>query len=302
MEVRELQESTQFLKHLILVLLLLFAAAYLSSYLASLGGGIPDAAFGIEDSADGFFTLPDNPLLKIWVWEKDYVEQRELIQLEACTPVNTGPSVAWNSGCEYVSYFMPYALDGLTFTAVGEGIITAEWEHADGYDCGHTHTWWYSDDPELTGGVNTGYLCSSTDGTASGVNNLCMMWRGTGGYAADTRGKESELLANARHKVTPLTDTMGHDEEGLHYGVSQDSLAILIHITCTDLLGHPTAAATLRAEMVSGWRGAADIWQEKRLAAERAEERGEEPDLKWLDIALVQPTWTLEMIRYGQIE
>ena len=156
MEVRELHESTKFLQQLILVLLILFAGAYLSSYLASLGGGVPDAAFGIEDGADGFFTLPENPLLTVWVWEKDFVEQRDLIQLEACTPVNSGPSVAWNDQCEFVSYHMPFPLDGLTFSVFGEGILTAEWEHAEGYDCGFTHTWWYSDDPERTGGVNTG--------------------------------------------------------------------------------------------------------------------------------------------------
>lgn len=299
----EMQSVIRIFWIFILAILLLFGGTLLSSFLGSFGGGLSDEAYGLEELSQQNFTLPDDPVMTVWVWEKDITEKRELVTLEPRTPVRTGPSVAWSGG-EGFDFMNPRGMNGFTMTVVGDGTITVTWEH-DCCDCGFTHTWWYSPDPELTGGVDTSRLSRSHNAPVSGVNNLCILWQGEGGRPADTVTYDGNIAPDAYHHVTPLVQLWGRDEAGLNDSVSQDSMSILIRIENRNLLGRLTATATVRLTMVSHWRGAGTHWSRVRedvIRAENAGRAGDPEALKWLDLAIEPPTWTAELIGYTQAE
>ena len=292
----------------ILGIFLLFAGAFLSSFLGSFGGGLPDAAYGLEEIAYENFTLPENPILTVWVWEKNELEQRELITLAPRTPVNTGPAVAWGggyatrgiSGSTFTAIGMPRGQDGLTVSVQGEGTITAKWEHERGSDC-FSHTWWYSVDPDLTGGVDSSRLHRNYTAEAEGVNSLCILWRGMG-IPPDAVTADGDIADVFSHKRTLLSDVIGMDAERLNEGVFREETVILLRLECRNLLGRLTAAATVRLTMVSEWIGAGELYMAERPAILAAEARGEDYPSRWLDPALTPPTWTAELVAYTQAE
>ena len=279
---------------------LLFAAALVSSFVGSFGGGAPDAAYGIEDAYTEDFVLPEEPVMTVYVWEKEETEKRNLVPLQARTPVNSGPAVAWENNYAYRSLRMPFAQDGLTISVVGEGTISARWEHEQGCDCGYRHTWWYSVDPDLTGGVDTMRLHRNYEGTAEGVNSLCILWRGEGGQPADTVTAEGDPVYDAVHRRVTLAQVLGEDEKGLNETVVQDSMTLLLHLECRNLLGRLIATATLRITMVSQWHGAGALYEAERPAVMAAEISGGDLTSRWIGYAAVKPTWTVELVGYSE--
>lgn len=279
----------------VLCVFLMFGAAMLSSYLeASFSPALPDAAYGLDyDTRD--FTLPEEPLLTLWVWEKDDVGRQQYISLEPKTPVNSGPAVSWGgetwSGRDWSSAEVNPGADGLTLTAESGGIITMRWEH-DGTDCGYTHSWWYSG-PE-DGYVNFANATRTSDHTASGTGALCVLWRGEGGQPFDTLDEKGNIVQSNRHETRTLSDELGFAGAD----VTQDSMSILIYIESRNLLGRLEATATVRVTMVSQWYGAGD-----RFQAEKANTAVDwRENSIWVEYATVQPTWTVELISYREAD
>ena len=287
----------------------LFGSALLAAFLGSAGGSLPDSAYGAEEIAYENFTLPAEPLLTVWVWEKDETEKRELVMLQPRTPVHTGPSVAWGggyatrgvSGSSFTAVGMPRGQDGLTVSAQGAGTITATWEHERGSDCGYTHTWWYSVDPDLTGGADPTRLHRTHTAEAEGVNSLCILWRGMG-VPLDTVTAEGDPAADGVHRRTLLSDVIGKDEEGLNDTVWQEEMTVLLRLECRNLLGRLEAQATVRITMRSEWIGAGALYMEERPAILEAEDRGAEYPSRWAELAFTPPVWTAELVSYTQVQ
>ncbi len=305
----EMQSVFRIFWSFILAIFLLFGGAMLSSFLGSFGGGLPDEAYGLEELSAENFTLPEEPILTVWVWEKNELEQRELVMLQPRMPVNTGPAVAWGggyatrgiSGTSFSAIGMPGGQDGLNVSVQGEGAITAKWEHERGYDCGHTHTWWYSVDPDLTGGVDNTRLSRNHTAEAQGTNSLCILWKGMG-IPLDTVTVSGDPVYDVSHKRITLADVIGMDEERLNETVYQEQMTILLRLECRNLLGRLTATATVRLTMVSEWIGAGELYMQERPAIIEAEEQGRVYPSRWIDYAFTPPTWTAELIGYTQAE
>lgn len=304
----EMQSVFRIFWAFILAVLLLFGGALLSSFLGSLGGGLPDEAYGLEEVAESNFTLPEDPILTVWVWEKDVTEKRELVSLQPRTPVKTGPAVTWGggyatlgiSGSSYsISVMQPRGQDGLTVSVQGEGTITATWEHERGSDCGYTHTWWYSVDPDLTGGVDTTKLRRTHEATAQENNSLCILWRGMG-IPLDTVTAQGDPVYDASHRRITLADVLGEDEDGLNASVYQEQMSLLLRIECRNLLGRLLATATVRVTMTSEWIGAGELYMAEYPAIAAAEAQGITDSSRWSDYAFTPPTWTAELISYAQ--
>lgn len=305
----EMQSVIRIFWIFILAILLLFGGALLSSFLGSFGGGLPDEAYGLEELSQQNFTLPEDPVMTVWVWEKDITEKRELVTLEPRTPVHTGPGVAWGGGytsrgirgSSFTAVGMPRGQDGLTVSVQGEGMITAKWEHERGSDCGYTHTWWYSVDPDLTGGVDPTRMSRSHIPEAQGTNSLCILWRGMG-IPPDTVTVQGDPVDDASHRRILLSDVIGMDEERLNETVYQEQMSVLLRLECRNLLGRLIATATVRLTMTSEWIGAGELYMAERPAIIAAEERGMEITSRWFEYALTPPTWTAELIGYTQAE
>jgi len=294
MEQSGFREYVRIFYSCILGILALFALAMISSFFGSLGGGgLPDEAYGIE--ALPAFTLPDDPVLEIFVWQKDEAERRKLIALPAGTPIRTGPPVAWSDSGEFASLHVPFEMDGLTLTVSGEGTVTARWEHDKAYDCGFSHTWWYSADPQLSGGLDRTKMHRTHEAKAQAENRLTVLWRGIGGLAADTVTWDGTAAPDARHQIE-----LPQEESAREAGLQRDSVTVLVHLECRNLLGRLEAAATVRLTMQSGWRGAAALWEAERPAVMEAERRGLPAEPAWLDYAIEPPVWTAELIAYAE--
>lgn len=247
--------------------------------------------------------------MTVWVWEKDITEKRELVSLEPRTPIHTGPSVAWGGGytsrgirgSAYTVISMPRGQDGLTVSVQGEGMITAKWEHERGSDCGFSHTWWYSVDPDLTGGTDPTRLHRTHTAEAEGTNSLCILWRGMG-IPPDTVTADGEPAEDAPHRRTLLSEVIGRDEEGLNDTVWREEMTLLLRLECRNLLGRLEAQATVRITMRSEWIGAGELYMEERPAIMEAEARGMENTSRWAELAFTPPTWTAELVSYTQVQ
>lgn len=290
---------------------ILFLVAFLASFLGAFGGTPSYEAYGDAELTDENFTLPDVPLMKIWVWEKGEAEGRTLVSLDARTPVNSGPPVMWSEGIrrtyglaaqeeatadnQAFASVLPFSQNGLTISVQAEGEITARWVHATDCDCGYSHTWWYSPDRDVTGALDMMNASRSSDAKAKETNSLCLLWRGQGGSCIDTVSGESNV-DNVRHTVTPLSDVIGKSEDGLNDTVTQDSMVFYIFLECRNLLGRLTATATLKVTMVGAWEGAEQLY----LAEAALVPITEEHDYRWLAYAIQRPTWTVELISYRE--
>lgn len=299
MEKNEAREYTRMLWGMLLAILLMFASA-------SLGGGgraLPDAAFGLEDEE---FVMPENPVLTVYVWEKDETETQTFVPLPYRTPVNCGPRLRWGeislgwSGAAWQMTETDPGMQGLaiTFSTAGNRIAVT-WEH-DGDDCRHAHGWLYSG--SLDGKLVMARAVRSFDGSAEGHGDITVLWRGEGGLCYDTVTAEDEELTTKLHGWTTLADVLGREAERGDENITQDWMRLKLHVTVYDLLDNEIAQATLRVTMTSAWRGAGKRWNEVRSAAIAAEENGEDVDLKYLDYASVKPTWTVELVEYWQAE
>lgn len=314
----ELQDILRIFFRGILGLFLLWVAALVSSFVGSFGETASDAAYGTSEIIYENFTLPEDPLMEIWVWEKDNADRRELVMLQPRTVVNTGPSVAWLGGLMKVydaerlqdlggtgaltEFFsiLPFEQNGLTLSVQGEGQITARWVHASGSDCGFSHTWWYSADRDLTGGLDKMNIKRNFKATAEGTNSLCVLWQGQGGYPSDTVDMHGEWAECGGHNSITLADIIGKDEEGYNELVIQDSMTILIYLECRDLLERLLATATVRVTMTSGWHNAGALYNAELPSIEAAEARGEEVQSRWIDYAVQPPIWTAELVAYRE--
>ena len=315
----ELQDIIRIFFWGVLGLILLYIAALVTSFVGSFGQSAPDAAYGIEEIDYGYFGLPEDPVMEIWAWQKEETEKRELVMLRPRTVVNSGPSVSWMGGLLSVygterltetlgslgastdfASELPFEMNGLTLSVQGEGQITARWEHVPGSDCGFSHTWWFSEDRDLTGGLDKMRLNRNHTAEAQGTNSLCLLWAGQGGYPSDTLDAHGYPADCGGHNRTTLAESIGEDEEGYNTLVTRDSMSILIHLECRDLLGRLLATATVRAVMTSGWRGAGMLYNVELPAIEAAESRGEEAVSRWIDYAVQPPTWTVELVAYRE--
>ena len=301
MEKRDMQSYFRLTGCFFLALALMYLSVMLSGLFS---GGAPDAAYGIDAEEAG--SLPENPVLTVSVWQKDEAESRTLTPLAYRSPVNCAPRLSYGEeslnwgGSAWLWNEQEPGMQGLAILFSTDGSrIEVTWEH-DGDDCGHAHGWLYG--AHTDGVLDMTRAAKSYDGSAAGYGDLAVLWRGEGGMCYDTVVEGDEVLTRDFHGHTTLADVLGRAAERGDEEVAQDWMRLRIRVAAYDLLENEIARATLSVTMTSGWHGAGARWNEVRPAALEAERRGEEYDTKWLDYALVKPTWTVELREYWQTD
>jgi len=268
----------------------LTAAAFVSSAMRGFFTiTLPEGAFGETTAAETVSVMPENPVLKIYVPQKDENEQRQFVQMQYQTPVPTGSPLEWvEKLCIWQSSEVIRCAWEIPLYLEFEGKMDVEV-----YRNGVPHYWnnWF--------GKPDGFLPDEkklqwwTGDTMHGSNELSVLinggWRDT--YSRTREGYSSPSRT--------LAQKIGGELPAVYSTIRQYTDESEIRIVCRDVLDESIAAkAVLRLTCVSYWENAGSKCRLYRHENGQAILIGHDDNL--LHYAKVKPTWTLEVVEYWE--
>ncbi len=242
-------------------------------------------AYGLETESPSVFVMPEDPILKIYAYEKDEYEIQSVKPLVYQTPVNTGPGLYWyENTCTWKHETILGCLGEIPLCMEFEGKIEIQmkkagepWEQA--YFTGKSDGFL----PDLSS------VRQFNNSKISGTNTLSFVLAGCTSVSGRSMFSKEECHT--------LAEKISGSVPSVYNSILQYSDTKYLHITCVDIADSSTAAtATVRLDYVSEWVNAGN----KCRIAEGSKVVGYDESL--LYYAQVKPTWTIELVEYWQRE
>ena len=221
--------------------------------------------------------MPEDPILKIYAYEKDADESQTVVPLSYLTPISSGPPLYWyEKTCTWRAESMlnwhgeiplAFQFDGrieIQFTRNGEEFA---------YSCFTGKTEDFLPDLEK--------VQYEQKSAVSGTNALSVILAGV--YWRDCP------------EYTPLAKAVSGSAPAVYNSIRQYRDTITLHITCYNIVDSTVAAtAVLKVDSTSEWTNAGDacrIYQDNVLVGY---------DETLLKYAQIKPVWTLELVEYWE--
>lgn len=259
---------------------LLFLFALFSSMMEKII--VPDfSAEAYGDETEAVFKMPDDPILKIYVYEKDDDEVQTIEQLPYQTPMSTGQKLYWDD--EHCSWHTEMG-------AIWTGEIPIMFEYEGGIDitffCEGNEkdlSYFYGKPEEFLPNMEEAQW--KHDSSVNGTNALTVIlpgWYYDSHFGVGTT-------------YTTLSKIISGETPDEYRNVKQYEGAIALHISCLNILENALeATATVEIRYTSEWVNAGNYCR-KYLGTEFI---GYDETL--LEYAGVKPVWTVELVEYWE--
>lgn len=236
-------------------------------------------AYGLETESSSVFVMPEDPILKIYAYEKDENEIQTSVQLSYLVPINSGPPLYWQENiCTWKSESMLNWNGEIPLAFQFEGRIEIEFmRHGEeiAYSCFTGKTNDFLPDLEKAQYQQEKAVIGTNEFSVILVG---IYWRDISTY---------KTLAQAVSGSTP----------SVYSSIRQYQDTVSLHVTCYDVVDSTVAAtAVLEVKSTSEWINAgaeSRIYQGNVLVGY---------DESLLYYAQVKPTWTIELVEYWQRE